>query len=201
MNSVRSTLTALALLIATPALADDAAEAYISDVLTDADDVFNASDKAARLAAIAELVNANVDLKRVSRFVLGRYARIMTPEQRAAYEPLFARYATQVYQNALSDYAGQRLEVTGSVDRSETDIIVDTRVVGAAPNDQFDDLDVHWRVLKGEDGGMSVVDAGAAGIWLAIEQRSQFRSVIADNGGGAMGIDALIAELRRRVGE
>ncbi len=36
---------------------------------------------------------------------------------------------------------------------------------------------------------------------VAIEQRSQFTSVIANNGGGAKGIDALLAQLREQVGE
>ena len=47
---------------------------------------------------------------------------------------------------------------------------------------------------------MTVVDAGADNIWLAIEQRSQFTSIIANNGGGAKGIDALLEQLREQVG-
>ena len=47
---------------------------------------------------------------------------------------------------------------------------------------------------------MIVWDAGADNIWLGIEQRSQFESIIANNGGGVAGIDALIAELKAKTG-
>ena len=67
------------------------------------------------------------------------------------------------------------------------------------PGSAFADAVIHWRVYRDRDGAMSVVDAGADNVWLAIEQRSQFTSIIANNGGGAKGIDALIAELTRRM--
>lgn len=185
---------------ATPAHADEAAERFLGDILKNADDVFNAPSEASRLAAVETLVDQHVDLERISRFVLGQYARVMTDAQRTDYRPLFRAYATIVYQNTLSEYSGQRLAVESSVDRSPRDIIVNTRIVGAQPGDPFADLVVHWRVYRDKSGAMSIVDAGAAGVWLAIEQQSQFKSIIANNGGGVIGIDALIRDLRAKVG-
>ena len=139
-------------------------------------------------------------MRRVSRFVLGQYARVITDEQKAVYEPLFKKFATTVYQNALSEYSGEKLAVTNSVDRSERDIIVNSKVVDAPAGSGFADLVVHWRVYRAKDGKLSVIDAGAEGVWLAIEQQGQFKSVIANNGGGNKGIDALIKDLQSRVG-
>ncbi|MEL6360270.1 MAG: ABC transporter substrate-binding protein [Pseudomonadota bacterium] len=185
---------------ATPAAADQAAEDYMAAILIDANAAFNAPTEAERFSGVEALVDEYVDFPKVSRFVLGQYARVITDEQKAAFQPLFRKYATQVYWNTLSEYAGQRLAVTGSIDRSARDIIVNSKIVGANPGDQFADLVVHWRIYRSKSGQMSVVDAGAAGIWLAIEQQSQFKSVIANNGGGTRGIDALIADLSRKVG-
>ncbi|MEO0695635.1 MAG: ABC transporter substrate-binding protein [Pseudomonadota bacterium] len=187
-------------LTATPAAADQAAEDYMAAILIDANAAFNAPTEAERFSGVEALVDEYVDFPKVSRFVLGQYARVITDEQKAAFQPLFRKYATQVYWNTLSEYAGQRLAVTGSIDRSARDIIVNSKIVGANPGDQFADLVVHWRIYRSKSGQMSVVDAGAAGIWLAIEQQSQFKSVIANNGGGTRGIDALIADLSRKVG-
>lgn len=184
-----------------PALADQAAEDFVAEILVEANAVFAAADEQARRAGVETLVDKYVDMDRVARFALGQYARVATDEQMAVYLPLFRKYATNVYQSTLDEYSGQQLVVDGSVDRSPKDVIVNSKVVGAKPGDQYADLVVHWRIYrKAPDAEQSVIDAGAQGVWLAIEQQSQFKSVIANNGGGARGIDALIADLQSKFG-
>lgn len=196
----RTIFAALALTaFATAAHADEAAEAYVQSILDEAAPALESGNRAEMLDGIAAMVDKHVDMRRVGRFTLGQYARQMSDEQRAVYYPLFQDYATLVYQKTLSEYSGQKLAVTGSVARSERDIIVNSRIADAQPGDQFADVTIHWRVYRNRDGAMTVVDAGANNVWLAIEQRSQFTSVIANNGGGARGIDALIAQLRDQV--
>lgn len=194
--------TGLFAFAASPAArADETAENFVKGILGEANSVFEAKTQDERFAGIARLVDKYVDMRRVSMFVLGQYARQMTDAQREVYFPLFRKYATMIYQKALDDYSGQRLAVTNSVDRSPRDIIVNSQIVGAKPGDQYADVVVHWRVYRSKDGTMSVVDAGADQVWLAIEQQSQFKSIIANNGGGAKGIDALIDDLKEKLGE
>lgn len=187
-------------LLAAPALADSEAESYVQGILDEAAPALDAPTRAEMLDGIAALVDKHVDMRRVGRFTLGQYARRLSDAQSEAFYPLFRNYATLVYQKTLTEYSGEKLAVTGSVVRSERDIIVNSTIVGAAPGDQFADITVHWRVYRNRDGEMTIVDAGANNVWLAIEQRSQFTSVIANNGGGSQGIDALIAQLREQVG-
>ncbi|MGE0407794.1 MAG: phospholipid-binding protein MlaC [Amphiplicatus sp.] len=187
--------------LAAPARADEAAEAYMRGILKEANVVFEAKTQAERFEGVAELVDKYVDMPRVAMFALGQYARQITDAQKAAYFPLFEKYATKIYQGVLEDYSGQRLEVANSVDRRASDIIVNTRIVGAKPGDPYANTVVHWRIYRAADGAMSIFDAGADQIWLAVEQQSQFKSIIANNGGGPKGIDALIADLRKQVGE
>ena len=137
----------------------------------------------------------------IALFALGNYARSFGPGQKDEYISLFRRYATLVYQNALSEYSGQNLYVVNSVDRSDRDIIVNSKVEGAQPGQQYADLIVHWRVYRNGEGEQKIVDAGANDIWLAIEQRSQFTSIVGTNGGGEAGIAALMAEIRRQLGD
>ena len=186
--------------IIAPARADEAAETFVAGVLTEANAIFENTDDASRDAAVETLVDKYVDMERVAKFALGQYARQATPEQMASYLPLFRKYATSVYQSTLENYSGQTLEVTDSIDRNERDIIVNSKVVGAKPGDQYANLVVSWRVYRKPDGAQAIVDAGAEGVWLAIEQQSTFKSIIANNGGGAKGIDALIADLKAKTG-
>lgn len=186
--------------LSAPARADQEAEAFVASILEDAEPHLNAATDQARLDGIEQLVDKYVDMRRVSRFVLGQYARKLTDKQKDQYEELFDDYATIVYQNVLSDYSGQSLVVTGSVDRSERDIIVKSKVADPAPGSGLQDVVVHWRVYRNRDGELSIVDAGADNVWLALEQRSSFTSVIANNGGPPEGIDALISQLREQTG-
>ena len=182
-----------------PAAADQASEAYMQSILDEAEPLLALGDHDAMLDGIEKLVGEYVDMRRIGRFVLGQYARQMTDEQAEQYFPLFTRYATLIYRNTLSDYAGERLTVTGSVDRSERDIIINSKLANPEPGSAYANTVIHWRVYRSRDGELSVVDAGADNVWLAIEQRSQFASIISNNGGGVKGIDALIAEIRDRV--
>jgi phospholipid transport system substrate-binding protein len=200
ISKVAAIAATIAFAALSPARADDAAEAFIADILVDANIVFEASDTAIRNAGIETLVDKYVDMDRVARFALGQYARQASDAQMAVYTPLFRKYATSVYQSTLDAYTGERLAVIDSVDRSARDFIVNTKVVGAKAGSQYADLVVHWRVYRGADGKQAIVDAGAAGVWLAIEQQSTFKSIIANNGGGSAGIDALIADLKAKVG-
>jgi phospholipid transport system substrate-binding protein len=199
----RASIAALtaALALVAPAYADEAAEAFVSEVLKEANVIFDNADKSSRDAAVEQLVDKFVDMERVARFALGQYVRQASTEQMAVYVPLFRLYATDVYQSTLENYSGQDLAVTGSIDRNERDFIVNSKVIGAKPGDQYADLVVQWRVYRGSDGKQAIVDAGAEDVWLAIEQQSQFKAVIANNGGGAKGIDALIADLKSKLGD
>jgi phospholipid transport system substrate-binding protein len=199
----RASIAALtaALALVAPAYADEAAEAFVSEVLKEANVIFDNADKSSRDAAVEQLVDKFVDMERVARFALGQYVRQASTEQMGVYVPLFRRYATDVYQSTLENYSGQDLAVTGSIDRNERDFIVNSKVIGAKPGDQYADLVVQWRVYRGADGKQAIVDAGAEDVWLAIEQQSQFKAVIANNGGGAKGIDALIADLKSKLGD
>lgn len=186
--------------LSSPAFADQEAEIFMSRVLVKANSAMAAQSEQERFTGVSELVDEYVDMRRTGRFVLGQYARKMTRQQAEIYYPLFERFATSIYQEVLSNYSGQELVVSGSVDRSERDIIVFSRLANAKRGDPLADTNFQWRLYRTPDG-LKVVDAGADNIWLAIEQRSQFTAVVANNGGGTQGVDALIAQLQARLGE
>ncbi len=189
----------MALGFSAPAAADQAAETFVQNILDEAAPKLQSGDKDVMFDAVDDLVDKYVDMRRVGRFVLGRAARQMTDAQAEEYFPLFRDYAKMVYRNTMEDYAGQELKVTGSVDRASYDIIVNSKIANPQPGDQLADMLIHWRIYRDKEGNMSIFDAGANEIWLAIEQQEQFTSIIANNGGGERGIDALIADMKKRL--
>ncbi|MFZ4607017.1 MAG: MlaC/ttg2D family ABC transporter substrate-binding protein [Caulobacter sp.] len=143
---------------------------------------------AARDAAFRALIDRLADFQRISGFVLGKYARVITPAQRQRFNAVFKVYAQRLFQTHLTGFKGNQLQITGSVVRGPTDTVVNTLVTG---DPKAGPLPVAWRVL-GEPGAFKAVDVQTRGVWLAITLQQDFVSTI-DNAGG--NVDALIARL------
>jgi phospholipid transport system substrate-binding protein len=146
----------------------------------------DAQKKATFHAAIDELA----DVPKITNFVLGKYARTVTPDQRTRFAAAFRVYAESVYQNRIDDYHGEVLKVTGSTVRKPGDVIVNTTISGGQVGQP---LPVSWRVMGGGTS-WKVVDVQFKGVWLAITQQQDFVSTI-DNAGG--NVDVLISQLQR----
>jgi phospholipid transport system substrate-binding protein len=146
--------------------------------------------RAAKEASFRQLIDQLVDVPRITSFVLGKYARTITPAQRQAFNAAFRTYAESVYQRHIEDFDGQTLRITGSVARKPDDVVVNSVIGGEGKGAGSK---VAWRVLAG-GGGWKVVDVQISGVWLAITEQQDFVSTI-DNAGGDIGV--LIAQLQR----
>lgn len=142
----------------------------------------------AREAAFRQMIDQLADFHRISGFVLGKYARIITPAQRQRFNAVFKGYAQRLFQTSLAGFKGNQLQIAGSVIRGPSDTVVNTVVSGDPRNGP---MPVAWRVLGGP-GTFKAVDVQARGVWLAITLQQDFVSTI-DNAGG--NIDVLIARL------
>ena len=168
---------------------DASAEAFVAGGAHDVLGVLNDHSRtlAGKKEAFRVLIDRFVDVPRVTRFVLGKYARTATPDQYQRFAAVFRGYAEGVYQRRINDYHGQKVAVTGSVVRKPGDVLVTTMLSGG----QGQPMPIVWRVLNA-GGGWKVVDVQVSGVWLAITQQQDFVSTI-DNAGGK--IDVLIAQL------
>ncbi len=149
--------------------------------------------KAAKDSNFRSLIDQVVDVPRVTHFVLGKYARSITPEQYQRFATVFREYAEGVYQSRIDDYHGEKFTVNGSVVRKPGDAIVTTTLFGGKMSTP---TVVQWRVL-GSAGSFRVVDVQVSGVWLAITQQQDFVSTI-DNAGG--NINTLITQLQNSKG-
>ena len=181
------------------ALADsDAdAESFIDTVATEAVGVLN--DKSLSLKdrtdQFADIVIANADMKAIAYFTLGQYRRQANQQQLDEFLGLFNDFTKNFYSTRLAEYTDQQLKVTGSVipnPKKPYDVIVTSELVSAAGTDP---VEVNWRLRK-KDGNYKLRDLQVIGVWLALEQRSQFTATIANNNGS---FDSLLAVLREQV--
>lgn len=142
-----------------------------------------------RVEAFRAAVDQVADVPRITRFVLGKYARTITPDQMQRFAPVFEDYAQSVYQRHLTEFHADTLTVTGSVVARPGDVVVRTTITGGEAKEP---AKVDWRVI-GSGSTWKVADVEVSGVWLAVTQQADFVSTI-DNHGGS--IDALIARLQ-----
>jgi len=133
---------------------------------------------------------AFLDTKRVSKFALGRYGRLVSKEKLSAFQTAFEEYAVNQFRTHLSSFIGANFRVVEKIERRPTDVVIRTEL-------QFSDEKpemVNWRLMKRDDA-WSIVDIEAFGFWFAIEQRAQFLATLDRNSGD---IDHLIETLRAK---
>lgn len=132
------------------------------------------------------------DLRRVAVFLLGQYASSASPADLDAYLAAYQDYVLSVYQSYFARYAGQTLRVRASRERAPGDYIVNTDMVGASQPMQID-----FRVRTDGPKPM-LVDFAVEGVWLALAERDQFISVLAQNNGDVKALTAHLRGLQQR---
>lgn len=138
--------------------------------------------------AFRALLNKNFDLNTIARFSLGRHWRSATKTQRDEYLRLFKRMIVDVYSNRFNEYQGQNIEVLGSRQEGERDILVQSKLWQV----NGPDIKIDWRVRQ-RDGRYRIIDIIVEGVSMALTQRSDFSSVVQRGGGN---IEALLVHLR-----
>ena len=165
------------------------AEDFISGNIQTGFDILNdrSLDAAERGRRFASFLLGLTDMRRVAIFLLGQYAASASPADLDAYVTAYQDYVLSVYQSYFARYAGQSLHVRASRERAPGDYIVSTDMTGGGQPMQID-----FRVRT--DGAKPVlVDFAIEGVWLALAERDQFLSVLAQNNGD---LKALTAHLR-----
>lgn len=130
-----------------------------------------------------------VDLEIVGRFVLGRYWRAASAEERQNFMDAFKDLTIATWSRRFKDYSGQELVVTGIADSARDDIFVESEV---RQNDQKP-IPVTWRVKPVNDG-FKVVDIIVEGVSMALTYRDEYTAVIRNQGSVSALVDLLRAK-------
>lgn len=147
------------------------------------------SEREARARA---LLTENFAVPTIGQFVLGRYWRTASPEEREEYLRLFEELIVVTYVDRFSRYSGERLRVGNAVvDEQSGDVLVYSEITRPAGGP----VQVGWRVRR-VPPSFKVVDVVVEGVSMGQTQRSDFASVIRNNGGA---LSALLDEMRRRM--
>ena len=135
-----------------------------------------------------ELVMSSIDMNLISKFVLSKYWKLATDDQKKAYQVAFKQYFISSYANKLDQYSGEKVVIVSS-NAAKKFVIVKSNIVRDGTDTLKIELD--WRLLT-RDGQTKIIDLSIEGISLIIAQREEFQSFLANNDNS---LDALINKL------
>lgn len=139
-----------------------------------------------------KLFNEDLDLDFIGKFVLGRYWRTATPQQREEFISVYRKLNIQTWSERFNEFKGKHFEFTGTENSKSADqIFVNTQV----PMQEGAPASVKWRV-KDTNGRMKVVDIIIENVSLAQTARSEYTSYIQKSPDGIAG---LIKNLKSRL--
>lgn len=141
-----------------------------------------------------ELLDTHFDVPAIGKFVLGRYWRVATEEEKQEFLKLFEEFLIKGYARRFSEYSGEKFEVRNVRQEADGFALVQSLVIRPSA----ENVRVDWRVQQGGDSGFRIVDVVVEGLSMAATQRDEFASVIQSKGGKVAG---LLDVLRAKVGQ
>lgn len=147
---------------------------------------------AERLKRLSALVNADFDVPRIARFVLGRYWEEASEAERAEFTRAFGDFMVATYAARFANYGGVSLRIVRQRAESETSTLVATEIARPAT---LVPVAVDWRVAKTADS-YKITDISVSNVSLVMAQRDEFDATLFRNGGS---LAALAAQLREKV--
>ena len=167
------------------------AEAFIQSMAQDAVESLTqqGAPREERIERFRRLFNAHFAVRSIGRFVLGRYWRKASKDERAEYLSLFEDLMVVSYVDRFQSYAGKNLNILKTREEKGSAVTVFTEIArpgGAKP------VQVLWRIgARGEV--MKILDVIVEGASMSQTLRSDFGSIIRRKGGKVSG---LLEELR-----
>lgn len=131
------------------------------------------------------------NLKAIGKFVLGRYWKQASDEEKQTFLNLFKETTVATYANRFKDYTSEKFEIRGCHVEPDGGVIVSSQIM--RPNGQT--IPINWKIFE-KKGEMRVYDVILEGISMGITQRSEFSSVIQKGGGS---LEALNKALEKKA--
>ncbi len=173
------------------------AEAFVKGVTEDGiENIINANiSQAEKDKRFAKLFNSALDIQFIGQFVLGRYWRTATPEQRQEFIDAYRELNVQTWSKRFDEFKGRNFIFKGTdASNSANQIFVNSTV----PMEQGEPAKVVWRV-KQTGNEFKIVDIIIENVSLAITARNEYTAFIKQSPDGVAGLIKNLQEKTKGV--
>ena len=144
------------------------------------------------------LLDDGFDIEFIGRFVLARFWRTASEDERADFYRLFKDYLVAAYGRRFGTYNGERFAIgqTVTAEDDPNKAVVRSEVVRA----NGDTFVVDWRLLRRE-GAWRVIDVMVEGVSMMVTQRSEFTALIQREGGSVKALNERLRVLTAQLND
>jgi phospholipid transport system substrate-binding protein len=146
-------------------------------------------DSPAKIARIEDIASERFDFGTISRLVLARNWKKLSPAQQEEFTRLFKKHLSVTYGRNVDSYADQAVEISGDREEARGDWTVQTKIIGGQPPDE---ILVDYR-LRRIDDNWKVIDVVVERVSLVSNFRSQLQELISSRG-----VDRTLEVLREK---
>lgn len=141
-----------------------------------------------------KLFTENLDLEYIGRYVLGRYWRSATPQQKKEFISLYKEFNVMTWSKRFDEFKGKSFIFDGTAPANNPNqIFVNTNV----PMPNANPVVVKWRVYDYK-GSLKIIDIIIENVSLAQTARNEYTSFIAKSPNG---IEGLLQNLRDKINQ
>jgi phospholipid transport system substrate-binding protein len=171
------------------------AESFVKELIDNAvNDVVNAKiDRDEKIKRFKHLFTTYLNLKTVSRFVLGRDWRKASKAERKEFTKVFTDVCILSWVDRFDEYDAEKVEIIGT----EPSKAKGQFFVKSTAQTQAGPTSVVWRVKQTKDGlSYKIIDIIVEGVSMAQTYRTEYSAVIKNSNNGVAG---LIEKLKEKV--
>ena len=170
------------------------AEEFVQKVTKEGiEDIINANvSQTVKDERFEKLFNNALDLNFIGQFVLGRYWRTATAEQKKEFISAYRELNIKTWSQRFDEFKGKNFIFKGTTPSNSANQVFVNSVV---PMDQGEPAKVVWRV-KQTGNNFKIVDIIIENVSLAITARNEYTAYIKTAPGG---IDDLIKDLQNKT--
>lgn len=144
-------------------------------------DTLSETDVSVKFSKLDKMMTEDVNLDYIGRFVIGKYAKQMTAEQKQKYLDLFKRYVLSLYKKANFNFDAHAVNFT--IDNvSEfpkyTNVTCSVDPGNINKDIKIEKIPVKFKLIRGDDNRIQAVDLEISNVSMVIEYRKRFYQMI-----------------------
>ncbi len=165
----------------TPSEAKSWAEAKGNQLLN----TFAETDLEKRYAALDKMFLEDIDLNYIAQFVVGKYWRQMSAEQRQRYQDIFTRYALSIYKSFPLEFDTSQITFSitkAQIRRDYAQVYANIHLNQEVKDVNLQNILVEFRLNK-TNGKLRIIDLKLGESSLILSYRNRFYEMIAQDDG------------------
>ncbi|MHA1541338.1 MAG: MlaC/ttg2D family ABC transporter substrate-binding protein [Alphaproteobacteria bacterium] len=152
-----------------------------------------------RYTLVKDILVSQMDIEKISRFILGQHWKKAKDLQKEAFKTLFTEFQAQRFTNILNEYKGQKISILGTEKASGKKQTFVKMTVVNEKDKKAEPIELKWRARKTKSS-FKITDVIIGGISMTLTLKNDYSAMIKKSeNNGHNGLDALIDELDKKI--